>query len=75
MLYRPRDPVPRSLRWLLGVPARACLLRRGVGTGGGSVGGAKFPSRDFEQAGRSSGARPGGLSVHARSGRVDAPNL
>ena len=21
MLYRPRDPVPRSLRWLLGVPA------------------------------------------------------
>ena len=74
MLYRPRDPVPRSLRWLLGVPA-GVPPAAGVGTGGGWVGGAKFPSRDFEQAGRSSGARPGGLSVHARSGRVDAPNL
>ena len=34
MLYRPRDPVPRSLRWLLGVPAGVPPVA-GVGDGRG----------------------------------------
>ena len=73
MLYRPRDPVPRSLRWLLGVPAGVPPVAV-VGTGGGSVGGAKFPSWVLKQAGEEQ--RPGvygytrdrGASTHRISG-------
>ena len=38
MLYRPRDPVPRSLRWLLGVPAGVPPVAGGWGRAGDQPG-------------------------------------